>query len=66
MGLDPPNTEVGDVVAVMFGISLPMMLRLADRYFKYVGVSYVDGIMNGEGTELDQAEGKTDDEFILI
>jgi hypothetical protein len=50
LGLGPRNMQVGDIVCVLFGGSIPYILRSNDTsgVFKLVGESYVHGIMHGE------------------
>jgi hypothetical protein len=51
-GLGPPDTQEGDVVAVVFGLSVPLVLRRAENgHYRVVGESYVHGIMKGEMIE---------------
>ena len=52
VGRVPHRTEVGDVVAVMRGVRVPMVLRRAGPgRFKIVGQAYVYGFMHGEAFE---------------
>ncbi|KAF7540097.1 hypothetical protein G7054_g1645 [Neopestalotiopsis clavispora] len=50
IGLGSQNMQVGDIVCVLFGGCVPYVLRSSDTpgYFKFIGESYVDGIMHGE------------------
>ncbi|KAF2679376.1 hypothetical protein K458DRAFT_394070 [Lentithecium fluviatile CBS 122367] len=55
LGLAPPNTRKDDIVAVIFGCSVPMLLRKtpdstskAQQYY-VVGPVYMHGLMYGEG-----------------
>jgi hypothetical protein len=50
IGLGSQNTQVGDIVCVLFGGSVPYILRSSDTpgFFKFIGECYVDGIMHGE------------------
>jgi hypothetical protein len=52
-GLGPPKTKVNDIVCILFGCSVPCILRehqLADggRYFEFIGEAYIYGKMDGE------------------
>ena len=51
MGLGPPRVEVGDVVCVVPGLSVPVIMRKIDGYYKHQGECYVHGIMDGEVME---------------
>ena len=52
-GLCPPDTRSGDVICILFGCSVPVILRPylvqnGDTEFELIGESYVHGKMNGE------------------
>lgn len=51
MGLGPPRVEVGDVVCVFPGLSVPVIMRKMDGHYKHQGQCYVHGIMDGEVME---------------
>lgn len=46
----PKQSKEGDVICVLFGCSVPVVLRqCADKgTYKFIGECYVDGYMNGE------------------
>ena len=55
LGLAPAEAKVGDWICMLWGCSVPVVLRqLTTRngkesgYFKLIGDCYVHGIMNGE------------------
>lgn len=53
VGLAPPNAELGDLICVLFGCSVPVVLRPSVQesqqgYYTFIGECYVDGMMNGE------------------
>jgi hypothetical protein len=51
LGVGPHTLQVGDAVTIIYGSSLPLILRRSTTHigeFQLVGVSYVYGIMNGE------------------
>ncbi|OTA54494.1 HET-domain-containing protein [Hypoxylon sp. EC38] len=48
MGQGPHVMQPGDVIAVLFGVKEPLILRPVDNHYLVVGDSYVCGIMNGE------------------
>ncbi|KAF6820841.1 hypothetical protein CMUS01_11504 [Colletotrichum musicola] len=51
-GLCPPETQVGDDVCVLFGCSVPVVLReMSDGHVELVGEAYLHGYMDGEGVE---------------
>lgn len=51
IGLVPDRAEVGDVIAVLWGCNFPVILRLCQGGFRYVGECYIDGLMDGEGVK---------------
>ena len=51
LGVGPHTLQVGDAVTIIYGSSLPLILRRSTIHtgeFQLIGVSYVYGIMNGE------------------
>lgn len=50
-GISPLGTQVGDVVAVLFGGGVPYVIRRHEHGFLFVGESYVDGLMEGEAVQ---------------
>jgi hypothetical protein len=50
IGMAPCRARLGDVVAILFGCSIPLVLRRtgAREAWKVVGEAYVDGFLNGE------------------
>ncbi|EXA33062.1 hypothetical protein FOVG_15667 [Fusarium oxysporum f. sp. pisi HDV247] len=42
------HTQIGDLVAILFGCSTPLILRPRGEGFVVVGEAYVEGFMNGE------------------
>jgi hypothetical protein len=64
VGIGYPGVKEGDLVCIIYGSSVPQILRQADgkgRFF-LVGGCNVDGLMFGEGLEM----GLLEQEFILI
>ena len=54
-GLGPEESETGDIVCVLYGCSVPVVLRVAEKQrvdgkvlHEVVGEAYVHGIMDGE------------------
>jgi hypothetical protein len=53
-GLSPKETKEGDIVCVLFGCSVPVVLRKVKqgrgrpKYFKMIGECFVYGMMDGE------------------
>jgi hypothetical protein len=55
LGLVPPETEKEDLVCILLGGDMPFILRAEGSYYKFVGESYVHGIMDGEVFDMAQA-----------
>ena len=49
IGMASQNVKVGDVVALLLGSRVPVILRPSGSTYSFVGLSYVHGLMNGEG-----------------
>jgi hypothetical protein len=72
IGLAPRNCEVGDLICILFGCSVPVVLKetkalymTANSVCKIVGEAYIYGMMDGEAvrdTELVQTVTR---DFIL-
>lgn len=62
VGFGPPNTSMGDVVAVLFGCSVPVILRPVYSALKilsgyeFIGEAYNYGKMDGEALDQDRNE----------
>jgi hypothetical protein len=50
-GDDQSQARRGDLIAIIFGCSTPLVIRPHGRYFKVVGEGYVQGVMNGEAMD---------------
>lgn len=64
IGLGPKTIEQGDVVAVLFGATFPVILRPVNNHngeHELVGVAYVHGMMAGEAVREHRAAGTPDD-----
>ena len=49
LGLGPPESQIGDLLCLLAGYSLPVILRPCGDSFQFVGDVYVRGLMQGEG-----------------
>jgi hypothetical protein len=47
-GMGREDLEVGDIVCVLLGCSVPMVPRKMNGYYNFLGECYVHGIMEGE------------------
>lgn len=51
-GLCPPKTKVGDFICILYGCTVPVVLREGrDGHMQLVGEAYVHGKMDGEAME---------------
>lgn len=48
VGLGPPRTQARDVIAILFGCSVPVILRPYAGEYKFIGEAYIYGKMDGE------------------
>lgn len=71
IGLGPTRAKRGDIVCVLFGCSVPVVLRRLESSdpleqnastFQFVGECYLDGFMGGEALEL----GRQAQEFVIL
>jgi hypothetical protein len=70
IGLAPTASQVGDFICILYGCTVPVVLRpKKDRdgtlFFQLVGESYVHSIMDGEATEIPIASGSCAEGFEL-
>ena len=64
MGLCPRNAECGDSIAILYGGSVPYVLReVSRRTWNFVGECYVEGMMFGEAEEIRRRRGILDQVF---
>jgi len=52
IGLGPISCHAGDVVCIMYGCSVPLVLRDDRNTVTLVGEAYIHNLMNGEAMEL--------------
>lgn len=62
IGLAPEDSRVGDSVCVVFGGTLPIVLRPEGDEFVFLGECYFHGFMGGEATEREDLETR---DFVL-
>lgn len=65
VGIGPQDALQSDVICILFGCSMPLMLREVDGGFRLVGECYVHGLMNGEGLETWQRQGAVTMNFLF-
>ncbi|TVY33496.1 Heterokaryon incompatibility protein 6,OR allele [Lachnellula subtilissima] len=59
VGLAPPGAEAGDLICILFGCSVPVVLKRTEKTFKFVGECYVHGMMDGEAVDPTFKRSKT-------
>jgi hypothetical protein len=65
MGLDSEEAQVGDLIFVLLGCSVPVVLRAIWNHFQYIDNVYLEGYMSGRAVaKLD--EGKLDSQIFEI
>ncbi|KAH8805402.1 heterokaryon incompatibility protein-domain-containing protein [Xylogone sp. PMI_703] len=47
-GLAPSGAREGDIICILFGCSVPVVLRSQGHHFEVIGECYVHGMMDGE------------------
>jgi hypothetical protein len=70
-GLCPEGTKEKDLVCILFGCSVPVILRehksndALKCHFELIGEAYVHGKMDGEAM-ADHEDGKVEDEVFIL
>lgn len=52
LGYGPGNAEVGDIVAILGGASMPFILQREDDAYSIVGECFIDETMHGEAVQV--------------
>ena len=63
VGIGPMRMKVHDRITILFGSSLPAVLRSEGLAYGFVGYSFITGMMNGEMTTKQKAKGGSCSEF---
>lgn len=63
--LRPLEAKEGDEVTVLFGASMPIVLRPVETWKTWVGPVFVDGIMDGELVERNPSQGIVPLNFVI-
>jgi hypothetical protein len=64
MGQMPQNAKIGDLICVLYGGSVPYVLRpCGNGQYTYVGDCFVYGLMDGEALDMEDIKTK---EFALV
>ena len=71
LGLAPQATQHQDIVAILYGLSVPVVLRRihgtrdGDNVFILVGECFIYGMMDGEALKFKEVHGIQDQTFVL-
>ncbi|OQN97874.1 hypothetical protein B0A48_16185 [Cryoendolithus antarcticus] len=65
LGLGPQAMRPGDSITALRGSDLPVILRPYEQEFRFIGFSYVNGLMYGETVPALQAAGVEERVFIV-
>lgn len=71
-GLAPEATKKRDIVAILYGLSVPVVLRHIsnaaerDNVFKMIGECFIYGMMDGEALDLKEEQGIQDQTFVIL
>jgi len=66
IGLGSRLAQPRDLICVLFGCSVPVILRKIDDYYMFIGESYVHGIMDGEVINTRNERKFSEQEFVLV
>jgi hypothetical protein len=67
LGLGPVTMTVTDIVAILWGCTLPVELRpLGKGYHGFVGLAYFHGVMNGEFVGDRKARNLMEQSFWMV
>jgi Heterokaryon incompatibility protein (HET) len=66
IGLAPDISKEGDLICILFGCSIPVILRKEGTECILVGESYIDGFMQGEGMKEFEKGTYPLQEFLLV
>ena len=72
IGLAPGETQKGDVVAILYGCSVPVILRqISDTKnqeveYKMIGECYIDGMMDGQALDLKDEKGLFEETLVIV
>ena len=52
IGLGPIVTRKSDMICILYGCSVPVILRKVGDHYLFIGECYVQGLMDGQALEL--------------
>ena len=66
LGLGPTNAQKGDLVCILYGCSVPVILRKYGKGHRFVGESYIHGLMDGAAVDQPYLRDTMEErEFVL-
>ena len=66
LGLGPTNARKGDFVCILYGCSVPVIIRKYGQGHRYVGESYIHGLMHGAAVDQQTLRDTMEErEFVL-
>lgn len=72
LGIAPSNAQQGDLICIIFGCSVPVVLRkvvsdemTGEHHYQLIGDCYVHGMMDGEAFTIQQARNIPQTQFEL-
>jgi hypothetical protein len=68
LGVGAAFVRSGDIIAILYGCEFPVVLRPLPQSggLRFLGMSYVYGIMDGEAIRKHKEMNKKDSEFVLV
>jgi len=66
IGLAPIKSQVGDEVCVLYGCSVPLVLRNSDNKVTLVGEAYAHGLIDGEAVSLKEEGILKETEWTIV
>jgi hypothetical protein len=68
LGLGPRYTNEGDIICILFGCSVPTILRRSEwpnETYQFIGECFIDERMDGEAIAVAKSEGYNSVSFLL-
>ena len=66
LGLGPTNAQKGDLVCILYGCSVPVIIRKYGQGYRFVGESYIHGLMDGAAVDQPSLRDTMEErEFVL-
>ncbi|CAI6094545.1 unnamed protein product [Clonostachys chloroleuca] len=63
---DRNQVKIGDLIAIVFGCSTPLVIRRFAKQYWVIGEAYVEGIMNGEAITFLEDESFKKESFVFL